>query len=75
MAEQTFKAGDVVVLKSGGPKMTVRSYEPQDGEEATCEWFDKNHSLCAKSFHQDTLRTYTAPYVSPVSFGGGRRSN
>lgn len=30
------KAGSVVVLKSGGPKMTVRWVEE---EHAYCEWF------------------------------------
>ncbi len=34
MAE--FKKGDVVELKSGGPRMTVMEY---DGESVTCTWF------------------------------------
>ena len=34
----TFKTGDVVGLRSGGPKMTVVE---QSGEEVTCEWFVK----------------------------------
>jgi uncharacterized protein YodC (DUF2158 family) len=33
-----FKIGDVVVLKSGGPDMTVE--EP--GEVVGCVWFEKN---------------------------------
>ncbi len=35
MANQ-FKAGDVVQLKSGGPKMTV---DKVDGEKIWCTWF------------------------------------
>jgi uncharacterized protein YodC (DUF2158 family) len=31
-----FKAGDVVVLKSGGPKMTVTRVE---GSHVFCSWF------------------------------------
>ena len=34
----TFKVGDVVVLKSGGPRMTVEEIE---GQEVQCVWFDK----------------------------------
>lgn len=40
MAEQ-IKKGDVVQLKSGGPKMTVEKIEPWNGEQrAWCLWFD-----------------------------------
>jgi len=38
MSEQ-FKPGDVVMLKSGGPSMTVASV---NGEFAECVWFEKN---------------------------------
>jgi len=69
MSKQRFKSGDVVELRSGGPRMTVRSYDPPDSEEVTCEWFDKTHNLCSKSFNQDTLQNYIAPDMS-VSFGG-----
>ena len=34
-----FKPGDVVVLKSGGPHMTVVSLE---GGGCNCEWFDQS---------------------------------
>jgi len=39
---QQFKPGDVVQLKSGGPKMTVSSVEsPPNGKvQYICEWFD-----------------------------------
>ena len=33
-----FKVGDVVVLKSGGPRMTVESVA---NEVAHCVWFEK----------------------------------
>ena len=33
-----FKTGDVVQLKSGGPKMTVRDYS-SDGTGLHCQWF------------------------------------
>jgi uncharacterized protein YodC (DUF2158 family) len=39
------KAGDVVVLKSGGPKMTVSKVAEQSmgaGVGAWCQWFEKN---------------------------------
>lgn len=36
--ERIFKVGDVVMLKSGGPKMTVLATE---GEGVRCVWFVK----------------------------------
>ena len=37
----TIKPGDVVQLKSGGPKMTVARLETTDvGVSAVCGWFD-----------------------------------
>jgi uncharacterized protein YodC (DUF2158 family) len=47
MAEQEIKAGDVVILKSGGPRMTVHSLERN---MATCEWFDAKGAAQLKSF-------------------------
>jgi uncharacterized protein YodC (DUF2158 family) len=39
-----FKSGDVVVLKSGGPKMTVEGpahkLRPDEPEKVKCAWFD-----------------------------------
>lgn len=32
------KPGDVVMLKSGGPKMTIRHVRPDD--DVWCYWFD-----------------------------------
>lgn len=44
MANETFKAGDVVKLRSGGPEMTVDYVE--DNGYAYCTWYDFNtHAL------------------------------
>lgn len=39
MADEQFKPGDVVQLKSGGPLMTIAHYA-SDFEQFWCEWFD-----------------------------------
>jgi len=41
--------GDVVRLKSGGPKMTVRQYDKEDPADVWCHWFSDAKS-CAESF-------------------------
>lgn len=62
--EQKFKIGDRVVHKSrSGPIMAVKIYEPKDGEDVTCEWFDKNDVLQEKSFNQNTLDAYETPKI------------
>lgn len=39
------KVGDVVKLKSGGPKMTVTSIEDHMGTPSVfCEWFDEKNT-------------------------------
>ena len=54
MAE--FKIGDVVALKSGGPRMTVQKIKAGGGKEQPilCRWFDGNEVREAV-FHSDTL--------------------
>lgn len=39
------EAGSVVILKSGGPEMTVRWVE---NDEAYCQWFDGKQEKGAK---------------------------
>jgi uncharacterized protein YodC (DUF2158 family) len=34
-----FKVGDIVVLKSGGPNMTIKSIPTETGTSYTCQWF------------------------------------
>ena len=51
---ENIKAGDVVVLKSGGPRMTV-DYVNDDGKTAYCIWFDKNETRQRKNFFLASL--------------------
>ena len=38
---EDFQAGEIVTLKSGSPKMTIRKVEDDQGvPSAWCEWFD-----------------------------------
>lgn len=51
------KVGDVVRLKSGGPKMTITEfgkYHYSDHEQAKCIWFD-NNKRTEGLFEKDTL--------------------
>ncbi len=53
------KVGDVVMLKSGGPEMTVRSYtypmqDGKDDSKAECVWFEEA-SLHKAVFKVDEL--------------------
>jgi len=41
--------GDVVTLKSGGAKMTIRAFDRDDPMEAWCHWF-KEEKSCAETF-------------------------
>jgi uncharacterized protein YodC (DUF2158 family) len=58
MQNQKFKSGDLVVLKSGSPTMTVKEYDLTAGKlsetELWCIWFDGSEKKSAK-FHHDTL--------------------
>lgn len=49
------KFGDVVRLKSGGPKMTVSSVNLWDGC-ADCEWFDDKNICHYKKFSISSLK-------------------
>ena len=42
MEAKVFKTGDVVQLKSGGPKMTVKQYTAlaSGGSNVRCQWFE-----------------------------------
>lgn len=53
----TFAPGDIVRLKSGGPKMTVLDAK---GEAVTCKWFDRNGKLHSDGFVASTLDAFIA---------------
>lgn len=43
MSNGEFKVGEVVQLKSGGPKMTIARFEDINGvSNAVCGWFNGN---------------------------------
>lgn len=51
--EEKFKPGDIVMLKSGGPKMTVREYD-EESNTFFCEWF-KDGELKKEEFIPGSL--------------------
>jgi uncharacterized protein YodC (DUF2158 family) len=54
MSAPRFKAGEVVVLKSGSKPLTVTD---TDGKEVKlCWWDDHKQKICTNSIHQDALR-------------------
>ncbi len=56
MADE-IKAGDVVVLKSGGPEMTVSFVEnPGGGNVAACAWFDDKRKQQSARFPLTSLQ-------------------
>jgi uncharacterized protein YodC (DUF2158 family) len=57
--EDSFKPGDLVVIRSGGPVMTVtQCAEDQLGMvRVTCSWFDKNAHV-EGIFPAPALKTY-----------------
>ncbi|AXN57913.1 hypothetical protein KASHIRA_02720 [Serratia phage vB_SmaM-Kashira] len=47
-----FKGGDVVILNSGGPHMTISRYE--DDEICSATWWNGSEFTAAR-FHQESL--------------------
>lgn len=57
MREPEFKPGQVVILKSGGPLMTIQCVAAFPvGVWYTCNWFTKKDRFCAGEFIEETLR-------------------
>jgi uncharacterized protein YodC (DUF2158 family) len=56
----TFKAGDVVRLKSGGPKMTVVDPKSKDGASVYCAWWNGG-DYKGTGFNAETLILVSAP--------------
>lgn len=55
MEENNWKIGDVVQLKSGGPKMTISSEKDERDGTVHCEWFDESGQLKAGRFKAQVL--------------------
>ena len=53
MADEKFKPGDVVSLRSGGPRMTIATV---DGQSAFCEWFTDDQQPQSRSFALTSLK-------------------
>lgn len=54
MAEKKLKIGDVVILKSGSPKMTVMHYESNGSVK--CTWFyDGTSTFNVNTFWEESL--------------------
>ncbi|WP_303311196.1 YodC family protein [Hymenobacter sp. BT730] len=53
--ERQFLEGDVVRLKSGGPKMTISSVGAGPSANALCIWFDGHNVLQKVSFKVSNL--------------------
>jgi len=58
MPQEKFKAGQIVRLKSGGPKMTVQGYVHLGMDvyidDVRCKWFVGNADKVG-DFHEDSL--------------------
>jgi uncharacterized protein YodC (DUF2158 family) len=63
MADGQFRAGDVVMLKSGGPQMVVSAVS-KGGETVDCVWFDKDQNRQYEEFQGSVLE-----HVDPADPG------
>ena len=71
MSEPEIKVGDVVVLKSGGPKMTVAGVRDlaSDGLWLEMQWFD-GATLMANNFPLSSVEAWKpAPIAVPSASG------
>lgn len=58
--ENDFKVGDVVILKSGGPRMTIEGidkYGLSTVKKALCTWFDGNKKV-SEIFTMEAIELY-----------------
>lgn len=54
----SFKVGDIVQLRSGGPEMTVRTIPTATNDHYNCQWF-AGKKLEHGSFPEDSLKPVT----------------
>ena len=53
MPDEQIKPGDIVSLRSGGPRMTVATI---DGNRALCEWFSDDQQPRSSTFALTSLK-------------------
>ena len=58
VTENQFNPGDVVSLRSGGPRMTIANV---NGQSAFCEWFTDDQQLQSRSFALASLKRDEQP--------------
>jgi uncharacterized protein YodC (DUF2158 family) len=58
------EVGNLVVLKSGGPSMTIKNSEVEG--EVSCQWF-VGGKLSAASFPRESLRPADEPPAATIS--------
>jgi uncharacterized protein YodC (DUF2158 family) len=64
------KTGDVVRLKSGSPKMTIKG---PDGDTIwAVQWIDRNGKLQSDSFHEDMLDIFVTKKRPDTDRGSSR---
>jgi uncharacterized protein YodC (DUF2158 family) len=56
VSTQQPEPGDEVVLRTGGPVMTVLGSEDNSPLELFCVWFDDQRRRCQGIFHTDLLK-------------------
>jgi uncharacterized protein YodC (DUF2158 family) len=53
------KVGDVVELKSGGPKMTITRIDSDSAQFIWCRWFSADNKVNAQQFPPAALQKVT----------------
>lgn len=73
MSEPAFKIGDVVQLKSGGPRMAVCRADQAGINIILCQWI---HEACLAEapFHPDMLNKLDTPAQKPAEPRGMKHS-
>ena len=71
---EIFEIGQVVRLKSGSPKMTIKGRDSVDGADIiwAVQWIDRNGKLQSDSFHEDMLDIFIKTPRSESSRDPGR---
>ena len=57
-----FQQGDVVLLKSGGPKMTIMDIKEEDGSFSyVCLWFVDHQNQKKETYPEAVLKKFVPP--------------